>query len=177
VKTISETVLVACALTVTACVLLLSIYLIAANVGHPWTYGVALLVMCVAWIVRRFACGSRDVTASIVAAGVLLTVALAAKALEHLGVAVGNDIGARTTGVICGALIVVISNAIPKKQLNSASGLAAKRSVGTALVLGGLGYAFAWLVLPIGIASTVAMIVLFAGVAVGAVSVVRWHRT
>ena len=176
-KTTSETILVTCAIAASACVLALSMYLIAANVGRPWTYAVALLVMCAAWIVRWFACGSRDVTVSIVAAGALLTAALAVKALEHLGVVVGSDIGARTTGVICGALIVVVSNAIPKKQLNSASGLAVKRSVGTALVLGGLGYAFAWLVLPISIASTVAMIVLFAGIAAGAVSVVRYHTS
>jgi hypothetical protein len=49
------------------------------------------------------------------------------------------------------------------------------RSVGWALVLGGLGYAVAWVVLPIDVASTVAIFIMLTGVAAGAIAYFLWH--
>ena len=68
----------------------------------------------------------------------------------------------RLLGVLLGGVVVCYSNAIPKvlsgrarSRSSSAADQAARRFAGWALVLGGLGYALAWLLSPIGMASLI----------------------
>jgi hypothetical protein len=147
-----------------------------ANVGQRWVYGVAVGIMVVAWFVRRFGSSPRNVTTSLVMAGAVLSVALGTKALEHMGWAIGSDIAARTNGIVAGAILVVLSNAIPKR-MSSANALAMLRAVGRAFVIGGFGYACAWLVLPLRFAGTVAQVIVLASVVVAAASYVGWRRS
>jgi hypothetical protein len=175
-RTRFDNVLTAAAVTVTACVVAISGYLFFANVGQRWVYVVAVATMAVAWFFRRFSSARRDVTTSLVLAGLLLLVALGAKALGHMGWAAGSDIAARTNGIMLGVILVVLSNAIPKR-MSSARALAMRRTVGTAFVLGGFGYASAWLVLPLQFADTVALVIMLASVVVAAVSYISWLRS
>lgn len=175
-KTTFDNVLTAAAVVVTACVAAISGYLFFANVGQRWVYGVAVATMVVAWFARRFGSSRRNVTTSIVLAGALLSVALGAKALEHLGWAAGSDIAARANGIMGGAVLVVLSNAIPKR-MSSANALAMLRTVGRAFVIGGLGYACAWLVLPLRFAGNVALVIVLASMVVAAASYIGWHRS
>lgn len=172
-----DDVLTAAAVVATACVVAISGYLFFADVGQRWAYGVAVATMGVAWFARRFCSSRRNVTTSIVMAGAVLSVALGTKALEHIGwIAAGSDIAARTNGVMMGAILVVLSNAIPKR-MTSANALAMLRTIGMALVIGGFGYACAWLVLPLRFAGTVAQVIVLASLAVAAASYIGWRRS
>jgi hypothetical protein len=174
-KTTFDNVLNAVAVVMTACVAAISGYLFFANVGERWVYGVAIATMIGGWFARRFASSSRNVTASLIMAGALLLVVLCAKALEHMGWAGISDIALRMNGIMTGAVVVVISNAIPKR-MGSANTLAMLRIAGTAFVLGGLGYSFAWLLLPLHFAGNVAMIFVLASLLVAVASFVGWYR-
>jgi hypothetical protein len=171
-----DTVLTAAAVAVTACVAAISGYLFFANVGQRWVYGVSVAIMVVAWFARRFGSSARNVTASLVAAGALLSVMLGMRALEHLGWAGGIDIATRINGVMTGLILVALSNAIPKR-MSSANALAMLRTVGRAFVIGGFAYALAWLVLPLRFADTVAPVVVLASVVVATASYIGWHRS
>ena len=175
-KTKVDDVLTAAAVVVTACVVAISGYLFFANVGQRWVYGVAVATMVVAWFARRFGSSRRNVTTSLVMAGAVLSVALGTKALEHMGWAAGSDIAARTNGIMVGAILVVLSNAIPKR-MSSANALAMLRTIGRAFVIGGFGYACAWLVLPLRFAGTVAQVIVLASIVVAAASYIGWHRS
>lgn len=68
----------------------------------------------------------------------------------------------RLLGVLLGAVVVCYSNTIPKvlsgrarSRSSAAADQAARRFAGWSLVLGGLGYALAWLLAPVGIASLI----------------------
>jgi len=93
-----------------------------------------------------------------------------------VGWAAGTDIALRLNGIVAGAILVVLSNAIPKR-MSSASALAMLRTVGRAFVIGGFGYACAWLVLPLRFADTVAPAIVLASIAVAAASYIGWHRS
>lgn len=175
-KTEFDNVLTSAAVVVTVCVAAISGYLFFANVGQRWVYGVAVATMVVAWFARRFGSSRRNVTTSLVIAGALLSVALGTKALEHMGWAAGSDIAARVNGVMMGAILVLLSNAIPKR-MSSANALAMFRTVGRAFVIGGFGYACAWLVLPLRFADTVALVIVLASIVVAAASYVGWRRS
>jgi hypothetical protein len=67
----------------------------------------------------------------------------------------------RWLGVLLGSVVVCYSNAIPKalaarSRCSAAAEQAARRFAGWSLVLGGLGYALAWLLAPIGLANLIA---------------------
>jgi hypothetical protein len=175
-KITSDHVLTAAAVAVTACVAAISGYLFFSNVGQKWVYGVAIAIVVVAWFARRFGSSPRNVTTSLIMAGALLSVALGMKALEHLGWIAGGDIAVRINGIMTGAVLVVFSNAIPKR-MSSASALAMLRTIGRAFVVGGFGYALAWLVLPVSFADTVAMVIVLLSIVVAAASYIRWYRS
>jgi len=109
-------------------------------------------------------------------AGALLLVALGIKALEHMGWVAGIDVAARLNGIMTGAVLVMVSNAIPKR-MSSAGALAMLRTVGKAFVFGGFGYALAWLVLPLRFADTAAIVIVLASIVVAAASYIGWHRS
>lgn len=114
---------------------------------------------------------------ALILAGLMLTVSLA------LATAVGADwIGSdameRAQGVMMGLIVVVFSNLAPKtlEPLSASScdpsrKQSLQRFSGWTLVLGGLGYALAWLVLPLEHAGVVAMVILASGVALVAARV------
>jgi hypothetical protein len=171
-----DNMLTAAAILVTASVVAISGYLLFANVGQRWAYGLAIGIMIVAWFARRLTAAHRDVTTSLVMAGVLLSIALGAKALEHLGWSSGGDMASRMNGILIGVILVVVSNAIPKR-MTSANALTMLRTVGRAFVIGGFGYATAWLVLPLRFAGNVAMVIVLLSLVVAVGRYIVWHRS
>lgn len=91
------------------------------------------------------------------------------------------DLGQRILGVMSGMVVVFYSNAIPKaleplaKLKNPARHEALMRFIGWCLVLGGLGYALAWIVVPLEYAVTVAVTLLGSSLAI-AVGRCLWVR-
>lgn len=171
-KTSSAPVLDALAVAISASVLLASGYLLYTAPARRWPYALALVVMGAAWAARRlghargaadpaYLAARRKVTLAIVLAGSLLGLAL----LIPLGWAPGpaGQFGERGMGVVMGLIVVAFANVIPKRA-GSARSLALRRSAGWALVLGGLGYALAWLLLPLDSANLAALLVLLIGV-------------
>ncbi len=160
------------AAAVTLCSVAVSGYLFFQNVGNRWAYLAATLVLVVGWMAQRFADDRRAVQTSILFAGLLLLISTLEKLANHAGLAMGADMDQRLLGVILGAVVVALSNAIPKKA-TSAQSFATQRMIGWALVLGGLGFAIAWLALPIAIAGDVAIVVLLLGLLIGVVAYAR----
>ena len=160
------------AIAVTVCSVAVSGYLYFQNVGNRWAYAAATLVLVVGWIAQRFSDDRRAVHSSILLAGLLLLISTLEKLAHHAGFATGADIDQRLLGVILGAIVVALSNAIPKKAA-SAQAFATRRVIGWALVLGGLGFSLAWLALPIGIAGDVAIGVLLLGLLTGIAAYAR----
>ncbi len=75
---------------------------------------------------------------------------------------ISADTARRALGVLLGAVVVLYSNAIPKMlvsrarlRCSPAQDQAARRFAGWSLVLGGIGYMLAWIVLPLSIASLI----------------------
>lgn len=175
-KTLSVQVLDALAVAVSAWVVLASAYLFYMTPARPWPYVLALAVMCAAWIARRSGPARaaadpavrRKVTLAIVLAGALLGLTL----LIPLGWAPGpaGQFAERGMGVVMGVIVVAFANVIPKRA-GSARALALRRIAGWALVLGGLGYALAWLLLPLAYANLAALLVLLLGFACAAVRI------
>lgn len=114
---------------------------------------------------------------ALILAGLILAVS-AAVALAIRADWIGAGATERAQGVMMGLIVMVFSNLAPKtlKPLSaSACNPSRKQSLqrfsGWVLVLGGLGYSLAWLVLPLERAGGVAMVVLASCVAVVAARV------
>lgn len=179
-KTISDHILDALAVAVSAWVALASGYLFFASPARPWPYGLALAVIGTAWIARRtgqvrgaadpaYLASRRKVTLAIMLAGSLLGLAL----IVPLGwaPAAAGQFAERGVGVMMGVIVVAFANVIPK-QVGSARGLALRRIAGWALVLGGLGYALAWLLMPLAYANLAALLVLLLGLTYATVRII-----
>lgn len=179
-KAISDHVLDAFAVAISAWVVLASGYLFYMNPARPWPYALALAAMCAAWIGRRighargvadpaYLVSRRKVTLAIVLAGSLLGLAL----IVPLGWGPGtaSQFAERGVGVMMGVIVVAFANVIPK-QVGSARGLALRRIAGWALVLGGLGYALAWLLMPLAYANVTALLVLLLGLTYATVRII-----
>jgi hypothetical protein len=162
-KTTSDKLVFLLATTLSVCVVSANGYLFFANQEHPQPYLMAIGLICFAWAMRHFVSRSaernppgsaarRDVTLSIVFACLLLSIGLIAR----LGW-IGGDFRGRSVGFITGVFVVLLANVIPK-QAGSACALAMRRVVGWALVLGGLGYTLAWLLLPLAYAADAALL-------------------
>lgn len=94
---------------------------------------------------------------SLIAAALIIGISAALAWLAP--VYISSELSHRLLGALLGAVVVVYSNAIPKvltarARRHAAPGAdqAARRFAGWILVLGGFGYAFAWLLAPIAIA-------------------------
>lgn len=173
----SYSILTSSAIAVTVCCVAVLGYLFYENTGNRWAYLAAMLVLAAGWIVQRFSDDRRAVQSSIILAGLLLLVATFEKLADHAGWATGADVDQRLLGVLLGVVVVAFANAIPKKAL-SARASATGRVVGWALVIGGLCYALAWLVLPLAIASSVAVIALLLSLVLGIAAYARcWFAT
>lgn len=73
---------------------------------------------------------------------------------------ISTELSHRLLGALLGGVVVCYANVIPKvltarsrARCTAAADQAARRFAGWSLVLGGLGYALAWLLAPIGLAS------------------------
>ena len=170
-KTISDQPLRAFAILISAWVVFASSYLCYLHLVRPWPYILALSVIGIAWIARQLlpkgaAGGSagqvnrRKITQAIALAGALLGIALPVPLGWIDGSA--SQFAERSNGVMMGIIVIVFSNCIPK-QVSTARGLAMRRIAGWALVVGGLGYALSWLLVPLAYANIAASLILFLG--------------
>ncbi len=163
-KTTSDRVTFALAVILSLWVTFAAAWLCYADADHPWRYLAAMAILCVGWGFRRVLGGSakteaalaegrRKIEQSIVLGATMLSLALIARLgwIDGLG-----DFGERSRGFMAGALVVFLANSIPK-QAGTRRALAMRRAVGWAMVLGGLGYALAWLLLPLAYANEAAM--------------------
>jgi hypothetical protein len=104
-------------------------------------------------------------------AGVLLAVAATLRLLspDHLS----PDFARRMMGVLLGIVVVVYANEVPKAlspliqmRCDPAEEQAIRRFTGWSLVLGGVAYAAAWMVAPLGTANLAAGILLGAALVI-----------
>jgi uncharacterized membrane protein YeiB len=97
---------------------------------------------------------------------------------------ISTEMSHRLLGALLGAVVVVYSNAIPKvltararRHCSPAADQAARRFAGWILVLGGFGYSFSWLLLPIGMASLAGGALLASAVLLAIVRCLRIGRS
>lgn len=97
----------------------------------------------------------------LIGAGLFLIVTLLMVAAKRAEL-IGPDIMERGIGVLFGLYFIVIGNYMPKTvdRCSTSRVQAMQRFSGWTFVIMGLGYALAWLVLPVGQAGTVANFVL-----------------
>lgn len=169
-------------------VVFVSAYLCYLTPKRPWPYLVAIALVAAAWTVRAFAqrtsavnprvCNElHKITQAIVLSAALLGVLATLALLTRLGwiTSLGGELDARVGGVMMGFIVVAMANGIPK-QISSARGLAVLRMAGWGFVLGGLGYALCWLLLPLTYAGDVAIAILLWAMAYVALRMV-WVRS
>jgi len=163
-KTTSDRITFSLAVVLSLWVAFASAYLLYVDSDHPSRYLLAIAFVCVGWSLRHVLRGKaetackleqsqRKLTQSIALGALILSLALIARLgwLDALG-----DFGERSRGIIAGAIVVFVANTIPK-QTGSARALAMRRAIGWAMVLGGLAYSLAWLLLPLSYANDAAM--------------------
>ena len=106
-----------------------------------------------------------SISRSLIIAGVLLGVAMTLKLLapDHIS----PDLARRMMGVLMGMVVLIYANAVPKAlspliqiRCDPIEEQAIRRFTGWTLVLGGAGYAAAWVIAPMQYAKTVAAILL-----------------
>lgn len=171
-KTTSDRITFSLAVVLSLWVTLAAAYLLYVDANHPLRYVLAIAFLCVGWGVRHVLSGNaetackleenqRKLTQSIVLGALILSLALIARLgwFDALG-----DFSERSRGFMGGAVVVFVANTIPK-QTGSRRALAMRRSIGWAMVLGGLGYSLAWLLLPLAYANDAAMYIMLPTVA------------
>lgn len=138
--------------------------------ARAWPFGLTLALLAAAWLARQASEHERreQLSQAIFYAGLLLGATL----LAPLGWT--EALAGRGIGVFSGLLVAACSNAIPKR-ISSARALALRRSIGWAMVLGGLAYALCWLLLPLTLANRAALLVLLTAL-VFASARVLWFR-
>jgi high-affinity Fe2+/Pb2+ permease len=125
-------------------------------------WGAALLLLaCMAAVL--FTIGRRDVSIrdAVVFAGVMMVIALGGKLALALGVLHDAAFTRRATNVLAGTLLLFMGNDIPQRlapaQCSGEKIQGLQRLAGWTWVLAGLGYAVAWLVLPLEVADPVSL--------------------
>jgi hypothetical protein len=164
-------------------------YLAPERIRSWMTALVALAVMGLAlWVMRR--ASNREVRRAadsirtgIIAGALILAVSLSVKLAQGLGGLDDGDVAQRLTMVILGVFFMFTGNAIPKTltplsamQCDGARAQAVQRFTGWALVLSGLAFAIAWLVLPLDIATPVSVTFIFAAGLAAMAQAVRLRR-
>ncbi len=175
-KTTSDQLTFSLAVVLSLWVAFAAVYLCYVSADHPLRYLLAIAILCAGWGFRHVLRGNaetattlkegrRKVTQAIVLGAVIMSLALLARLgwVDALG-----DFGERSRGFMAGAVVVFLSNSIPK-QAGSGRALAMRRAIGWAMVLGGLGYSLAWLLLPLAYANDAAMYMMLPAVAYAAV--------
>ena len=130
---------------------------------------------------RRAGDSIRD---AIVFAGLMLAIPLSAALAVRLGVIHDTDLSKRMTMVLVGAFFAFTGNAMPKTltplsalQCDASRVQAFQRFAGWTWVLTGLGFAIAYLVLPLDLAKPVSTVLLMTGMLLVAVQLFRLRRT
>ena len=124
-----------------------------------------------------------SVTGAVVWGALIMVVALALTLAQAYGVVNDPDSGRRITMAIIGASLAASGNALPRMlppvsflQDNAARVQAFQRLSGWTWVLGGLGFATAWLALPIDAAGPVSVAVVAAAFVVTIVQLLRLRK-
>jgi hypothetical protein len=141
-----------------------------ASPDKAWAWTVAIVIFLVMAIVRLWSqrgirrssedAASAQVYASVsrtvVVAAVMMVIPLAVTLAHAYGLVSDRDLGLRATMIILGAYLAAVGNNLPRMLPpvasmpgNAADIQAFQRFAGRAWVLGGLGFAIAWLALPI----------------------------
>lgn len=153
------------ALATTIWVALAGAYVALMHPDRRWQCLLGMAVLGLAWTLRQAfhrkaqanpasVEAQRSITQSIIFAGLLLSVGLA----EALGwIDASGEFRVRACQFLAGAMVMLFANVIPKKAVSSPRLAALLRANGRVLFLGGLGYALAWLVLPLEYAQYVAL--------------------
>jgi hypothetical protein len=123
------------------------------------------------------------VTSAVVFGALMMVIPLAATLAHAYGVADDPDSGHRATQIVLGAYLAVFGNSLPRMlppvssmQCNGARVQAFQRLAGWTWVLCGLGFATAWLVLPIDAAEAASTVLVAAAMSVTIVQLLRLRK-
>lgn len=124
-----------------------------------------------------------QISTAVVFAGLMMGIPLALTLARSYGLVDGLDVARRSTGVLTGLFLVMLGNVMPKNLPPLSSGCdgarqqAFHRLAGWTWVLCGLASAIGWLVLPIDLAETAAIVLVVAAIAVTIVLIGRLARS
>ena len=168
-----------------------------ARPDAAWAWAAAIVMFLVMVAVRRrfqlaFRRSSGDavsirsfasVTGGVVFGALMMIIPLAVTLAHAYGVVEDPDSGRRTTMIILGAYLAVTGNGLPRMlppmssmPCDGARVQAFQRLAGWTWVLCGLGFATAWLVLPIDAAGPVSMALCVAAMIVTIVQLLRFRK-
>ena len=168
-----------------------------ARPDAAWAWAAAIVMFLVMVAVRRrfqlaFRRSSGDavsirsfasVTGGVVCGALMMIIPLAVTLAHAYGVVEDPDSGRRTTMIILGAYLAVTGNGLPRMlppmssmPCDGARVQAFQRLAGWTWVLCGLGFATAWLVLPIDAAGPVSMALCVAAMIVTIVQLLRFRK-
>jgi len=179
-------------LTTIGIVLALSNWYTRPEAALAWMAVLAMLAVMIAAlrlsrpVVRRVTTteaaagrGLDQIATSVVFAGLMMGIPLALTLARSYGLVVGSDVDRRSAGILIGAVIVMIGNAMPKNLPPLSSGCdgarqqAFHRLAGWTWVLCGLASAIGWLALPIDFAETATIGLVVTAIAVSILLLVR----
>src|SRR5688572_5392917 len=170
--------------------LVLANWYVKPDAWPAWTAALAMFaVMLAALRVPRLAVRSTmaataarsldQITTAVVFAALMMGIPLALTLARSYGLVDGSDLARRSTGVLIGLFLAMLGNVMPKNVPPLSSGCdgarqqAFHRLAGWTWVLCGLASAVAWLVLPIDLAGTAAVVLAATAMAVTIVHLVR----
>jgi hypothetical protein len=124
-----------------------------------------------------------SVTSAVVFGALMMVIPLAVTLAHAYGIAHDPDSGQRATMIVFGAYLAVFGNSLPRMlppvssmQCNGARLQAFQRLAGWMWVLCGLGFATAWLLLPIDAAETASTVLVAAAMIVTIVQLLRLRK-
>jgi hypothetical protein len=124
-----------------------------------------------------------SVTSAVVFGALMMVIPLAVTLAHAYGIAHDPDSGQRATMIVFGAYLAVFGNSLPRMlppvssmQCNGARLQAFQRLAGWTWVLCGLGFATAWLLLPIDAAETASTVLVAAAMIVTIVQLLRLRK-
>jgi hypothetical protein len=124
-----------------------------------------------------------SVTSAVVFGALMMVIPLAVTLAHAYGIADDPDSGQRATMIVFGAYLAVFGNSLPRMlppvssmQCNGARLQAFQRLAGWTGVLCGLGFATAWLLLPIDAAETASTVLVAAAMIVTIVQLLRLRK-
>jgi uncharacterized membrane protein YeiB len=168
-----------------------------AQPDAAWKWSVAIVVLVVMVIARHVlqlalrrssgdAASERtfaSASSAVVLGAVMVVIPLAVQLAETYGVLNDPDSGKRTVMIIIGLYLAATGNSLPRllppvsaMQGNAARAQAFQRLLGWTWVVFGLGFAIAWLVLPIDAAGPVSVALVAAAFIVTMVQLIRLRK-